>query len=80
MAFITEQELRQQWQEGKVTRLEFPAGTRFSPAALDFINQWKLDVVVGGERVDLNWTRVAHYGEGGIPYLANKWTNVQGRS
>ena len=48
MAFITEAELREQWQEGKVTRFDFPAGTRFSPAARDFINQWKLEIYVGG--------------------------------
>ncbi|MEW5717866.1 MAG: hypothetical protein AB1817_04500 [Chloroflexota bacterium] len=80
MAFITEQELREQWQEGKVARFEFPAGTRFSPAAHDFINQWKLEVYVGGELISQALPRVAHYSEGGLPYLANKWTNVQERS
>ena len=80
MAFITEQELREQWQESLVTRFEFPAGTRFSPSALDFINQWRLDIFVGGERVLPEWSRVAHYSEGGLPYLATKWKNVQERS
>ncbi len=79
MAFITEQELREQWQEGKVTRFEFPAGTRFSPAALDFINQWRLAVLVGGEPAQFDLPRVSHYSEGGLSYLANKWTNVQER-
>ncbi len=80
MAFITEAELREQWQEGKVTRFEFPAGTRFSPSAQDFINQWQLEVYVGGEPVNAPWPRVSHYSEDGIPYLANKWKNVQERS
>ncbi|MBI5035492.1 MAG: hypothetical protein HZB51_33625 [Chloroflexi bacterium] len=76
MAFITEQELREQWQEGTVNRFDFPAGTRFSPAALDFINQWRLDIFVGGECVSPEWPRVSHYSEGGLPYLATKWKNT----
>ncbi|MBI5304514.1 MAG: hypothetical protein HY868_20440 [Chloroflexi bacterium] len=72
MAFITEQELREQWQEGKVTRFEFPAGTRFSPSAHDFINQWKLQVYAGGELVTQDTPRVSHYSEGGLPYLDDK--------
>jgi ethanolamine utilization cobalamin adenosyltransferase len=72
MAFITEQELREQWQEGKVTRFEFPAGTRFSPSAHDFINQWRLQVLVGGELVTQPTPRVSHYSEGGLPYLDDK--------
>ena len=80
MAFITEAELREQWQEGAVTRFEFPAGTRFSPSAHDFINQWKLEVYVGGERIAKDWPRVSHYSEDGLPYLTSKWKNVQERS
>ncbi len=80
MTFITEAELREQWQEGAVTRFEFPAGTRFSPSALDFINQWKLQVHVGGEQVTTPSPRVSHYSEEGIPYLESKWKNVQERS
>ncbi len=80
MAFITEAELREQWREGRVTRFEFPAGTRFSPSAHDFINQWKLEVYVGGELISQPWSRVAHYSEGGLPYLQGKWKNVQERS
>lgn len=80
MAFITEAELREQWQQGRVTRFEFPAGTRFSPSAQDFINQWRLEVFVGGESVTGNTPRVSHYSEDGIPYLAGKWKNVQERS
>jgi len=26
------------------------------------------------------WSRVAHYSEGGLPYLASKWKNVQERT
>ncbi len=80
MAFITEAELREQWQEGAVTRFEFPAGTRFSPSALDFINQWKLKVYVGDELITSAAPRVSHYAEEGIPYLESKWKNVQERS
>ncbi len=78
MAFITEAELREQWQEGAVTRFEFPAGTRFSPSAQDFINQWKLQVYVGGEPISQPWPRVSHYSEDGIPYLAGTfWPRLQ---
>lgn len=80
MAVYTEAELREQWQEGAVTHFEFPAGTRFSPSALDFINQWKLQVSVGGELITRDWPRVSHYSEDGLPYLASKWKNVQERS
>ena len=80
MAFITEAELREQWQEGHVSRFEFPAGTRFSPSAHDFINQWKLEVYVGGELISQPWSRVAHYSEGGLPYLQGKWKNNPERS
>ena len=69
MAIITETELRERWQGGKVTRFEFPAGTRFTPSAMDFINQWKLQVFIGGELVSSGSPRVAHYSEGGLPYL-----------
>ena len=80
MAFITELELREQWQGGALTHFEFPAGTRFSPSAHDFINQWKLQVSVGGELISKEWPRVAHYSEDGLPYLASKWKNMQERS
>lgn len=80
MAFVTESELREQWQKGAVTRFDFPTGTRFSPSAQDFINQWKLEVYVGGELVSHPWPRVSHYSEDGIPYLTGKWKNVQERS
>ena len=72
MAFITEAELREQWRASNTTRFEFPAETRFSPAALDFIVQWKLQVYVGGELVASNAPRVSHYSEGGLPYLDEK--------
>jgi len=77
MAFITESELREQWRTNAASRFEFPAGTRFSPAALDFINQWKLQVYVGGELVASQATRISHYSEGGLPYLETK--NTRGR-
>ncbi|MCL4394235.1 MAG: hypothetical protein M1482_05435 [Chloroflexi bacterium] len=80
MVFITEAELREQWQKGAVSHFEFPPGTRFSPAALDFINQWELDVRVGGEPIEQSWPRVSHYSEDGLPYLDTRWKNVQERS
>ncbi|HEX7617511.1 MAG TPA: hypothetical protein VF480_02205, partial [Verrucomicrobiae bacterium] len=60
---MTEAELREQWQSGALTHFEFPAGTQFSPSAHDFINQWKLQVSVGGELISKEWPRVAHYSE-----------------
>ncbi len=66
MAFITEAELREKWKGGS-TRFEFPAGTRFSPSALDFIKQWQLDVTVGGEKIAPPGTRLHHYSEGLSP-------------
>ncbi len=72
MAFITESELREQWRTSGATRFEFPVGTRFSPSALDFINQWKLQVYVGGELIPNSATRVSHYSEGGLGYLDGK--------
>ncbi len=62
MAFITEEELREKWKEG-ATRFDFPAGTRFSPSAFDFIKQWNLDVTVGGEKVAPFGPRQHHYSE-----------------
>lgn len=62
MAFITEAELREEYKNGK-TRFEFPAGTRFSPSALDFIRQYGLDLSVGGVHLDTPGTRVHHYSE-----------------
>jgi hypothetical protein len=71
MSFITEAELREQWRLG-VKRFDFPSATRFSPAALDFIRQWQLEVIVGGEPLQVPGTVVHHYSEGGLPYLAPK--------
>jgi hypothetical protein len=62
MATITEAELREKW-KGGTTRFEFPAGTRFSPAAVDFIRQWQLDVYVDGHRLVVDGTRVHHYSQ-----------------
>ncbi len=62
MTFITEAELREKWKAGDA-RFDFPAGTRFSPAALDFIKQWQLEVKVGGERLSPYGTRQHHYSE-----------------
>lgn len=75
MAFITEAELREQQRTSNATQFEFPAGTRFTPAALDFINQWKLQVYVGGELVATAATRISHYSEGGLPYLESTKKN-----
>ncbi len=69
--FITESELREKWRGG-TTHFDFPAGTRFSPAALDFIRQWELAVTVGGQLLEVPGTRVHHYSEGGLPYLEPK--------
>ncbi len=63
MAFITESELREKWKSGD-TRFDFPAGTRFSPSALDFIKQWQLAVTVGGESLSTPGPRQHHYSEG----------------
>lgn len=63
MEFITEAELRQQWQGGRVTRFEFPAGTRFSPSALDFAKQWQLTLLVGGEPLEHVGPCLHHYSE-----------------
>jgi len=62
MAFITEAELRETWRGG-ATRFDFPAGTRFSSAALDFIQTWQLDVRVGGERVETFGAQQHHYSQ-----------------
>ena len=72
MAFITESELREKWRLNNATPFEFPAGTRFSPSALDFINQWKLQVCVGSEMLTTDATRLSHYSEDGLPYLEPK--------
>jgi ethanolamine utilization cobalamin adenosyltransferase len=66
MAFITEAELREMWKSGK-TQFDFPAGTRFSPSALDFIKTWQLDVRVGGERVETFGAQLHHYSENLAP-------------
>ena len=66
MTFITEAELRETW-KGGATQFDFPAGTRFSPSALDFIKTWQLDVRVGGERVNTSGAQLHHYSEGLSP-------------
>ena len=38
---ITEEELRQAWQNGKGRIPDFPPGTRFTPAALDFLKVYR---------------------------------------
>ncbi len=62
MTFVTEAELREKWKAG-TTRFDFPAGTHFSPSALDFIKQWQLEVTVGGEKVAPSGPRLHHYSE-----------------
>lgn len=71
MQFITEAELREKWRAG-ASRFDFPSGTRFSPSAIDFIKQWKLSVLVGGQPLEVPGTQVHHYSEGGLPYLEPK--------
>jgi ethanolamine utilization cobalamin adenosyltransferase len=62
MAFITEAELREKWKSG-AAQFDFPKDTRFSPAALDFIKTWQLDVRVGGERLTVFGAHLHHYSE-----------------
>ncbi len=62
MAFITEAELRETWQRG-AAQFDFPPDTRFSPAALDFIQTWQLDVRVGGARVETFGAQLHHYSQ-----------------
>jgi ethanolamine utilization cobalamin adenosyltransferase len=41
---ITEAELRELWQGGRGTIPPFPSGTRLTPSARDFVNQWGITV------------------------------------
>ena len=79
MALITEAELREKWKAG-TNRFEFPAGTRFSPSALDFIKQWSLDVTVGGEKIANTGARIHHYSEGLPPNSFGRATDEGNRS
>lgn len=78
MAFITEAELREKWKSGGTTRFEFPAGTRFSPSALDFIKQWALDVTVAGEKILPSGPRIHHYQEDLPPNSLARATDQRG--
>jgi ethanolamine utilization cobalamin adenosyltransferase len=78
MAFITESELREKWKGGGTTRFEFPAGTRFSPSALDFIKQWELDVTVAGDRISPPGPRIHHYQEDLPPQSLGRATDRRG--
>jgi ethanolamine utilization cobalamin adenosyltransferase len=44
MAVITESELRELWRDGKKPLPAFPAGTSFTPAALDFLHANHLEI------------------------------------
>lgn len=44
MTVITEAELRELWQGGRGTIPPFPPGTRLTPSARDFVNQWGITV------------------------------------
>lgn len=77
MAFITEAELREKWKSG-TTRFDFPAGTRFSPLALDFIKEWQLEVTVGGEKVMPIGARLHHYSEDLAPASLARATERKG--
>src|SRR6266849_5190123 len=41
---VTESELREMWREGRHLLPAFPPGTRFSPAAQDFIKDHRLEI------------------------------------
>jgi hypothetical protein len=41
---VTEAELREMWRNGRQALPAFPPGTRFSPAALDFIKDHRLEI------------------------------------
>jgi ethanolamine utilization cobalamin adenosyltransferase len=43
MTIITEAELREMWQAGRGAIPTFPPGTRFTPAARDFLRIWQVD-------------------------------------
>lgn len=79
MAFITEAELREKWKGGVTTRFDFPGGTRFSPSALDFIRQWQLEVIVGGEKLAPPGTRIHHYQEDLTPKSMGRATHDGGQ-
>lgn len=78
MAFITEAELREKWKNG-TTQFNFPAETRFSPAALDFIKTWSLDVRVGDARVETFGAQVHHYSEGLNPHSLGRATETKAK-
>lgn len=44
MTVITEAELREMWQGGRGVIPPMPRHVRFTPAARDFINQWRIDI------------------------------------
>ena len=45
MRIVTEEELRDKIRKPEFgVKLIFPAGTRFSPSARDFIKQWEVEV------------------------------------
>lgn len=46
MTVITEAELREMWQNGKGNIPSFPTGTRFTPAAQDFLKAQRIEVRV----------------------------------
>ncbi len=77
MAFITEAELREKWKNGE-KRFDFPAGTRFSPSALDFVKTWQLEVTVGGERLAPSGPRWHHYSEDLDPKSLGRATDERG--
>ncbi len=49
MAVITESELREMWRDGKNEIPAFPAGTSFTPAALDFLHAHGLEIKTEGQ-------------------------------
>lgn len=49
MTVITEAELREMWQGGRSAIVRLPRGVRFTPAARDFINEWRLEIAYTDE-------------------------------
>jgi hypothetical protein len=43
---VTESELREMWRDGRYALPAFPPGTRFSPAALDFLKDHQIEITL----------------------------------
>lgn len=78
MAFLTKAGLREKW-KGGTAQFDFPKETRFSPAALDFIRTWQLDVRVGGDRSAFAGAQVHHYSGDLAPNSFARATHREGK-